>query len=75
VIIDVGLYRNNYSLIPTTAIRRRLKLLDGRTDSQTKLGGPVDNKMVKVDNILIFYFWVVLIGHISISIFIIYSWM
>jgi hypothetical protein len=56
VIIDVGLYRNNYSLIPTTAIRRRLKSLDDRSDPQTKLGGPVDNKMVKVDNILIFYF-------------------
>ncbi|MCI92327.1 hypothetical protein A2U01_0113623, partial [Trifolium medium] len=41
MMIDVGLGREDYSSIPTTAIGRWLKPLDIRTDLQTILGGPM----------------------------------
>jgi hypothetical protein len=76
---------------PAIAIRRGLKLFDSITDSRIRLGDSgsrmlmmvkTKRKWVKLDNRLAIlfgaskiYFWVLLIGDISISIFIIYNWM
>ncbi|MCI12215.1 hypothetical protein A2U01_0033318, partial [Trifolium medium] len=41
VVIGAGLGREDYGSIPATAIGRGLEPLDARTDSRTRLGGPV----------------------------------
>jgi hypothetical protein len=46
VVIDTRLGREDQSSIPATAIERRLKPLDERTDPSIKLDGPMDRILI-----------------------------